>query len=178
MPKWTKSNNHRPHGPLTRYVKLRDAHAPGMPGTLSPPPRVSDPDMHHGTCVAHVPWCMSGSRTSGFLWNRWQAKRSRHSRRMRNPQFCVSGKRPILRYQTPGFICGPRSFIYFMCKSAESKIENFHPRANHPNFVTKSTLRYSLQQRMNDNLICKFQYFENNYFVAILVAIVIIRYML
>ena len=21
----------------------------------------SDPDMHHGTCVTHVPWCMSGS---------------------------------------------------------------------------------------------------------------------
>ena len=26
---------------------------------------------------------------------RWRGKRSRHSRRMRNPQFCVSGKRPI-----------------------------------------------------------------------------------
>ena len=39
-----------PHGPLTRYVKLRVAHAPGMPGTFSPPPRNSDPDMHHGTC--------------------------------------------------------------------------------------------------------------------------------
>ena len=25
-----------------------------MPGTFSPPPRVSDPDMHHGTCVTHV----------------------------------------------------------------------------------------------------------------------------
>ena len=25
-------------GPLTRYVKLRVAHAPGMPGTFSPPP--------------------------------------------------------------------------------------------------------------------------------------------
>ena len=22
---------------------------------------VSDPSMHHGTCVTHVPWCMSGS---------------------------------------------------------------------------------------------------------------------
>ena len=43
------------HGPLTRYVKLRVAHTPGMPGTFSPPPRVSDPDMHHGTCVTHVP---------------------------------------------------------------------------------------------------------------------------
>ena len=60
------------HGPLARYVKLRAAHAPGMPGTFSPPPRVSDPDMHHGTCVTHVPWCMPGSLTSGFLWIRWR----------------------------------------------------------------------------------------------------------
>ena len=52
------------HGPLARYVKFRVAHAPGMPGTFSPPPRVSDPDMHHGTCVTHVPWCMPGSLTS------------------------------------------------------------------------------------------------------------------
>ena len=28
-------------------------------------PLVSDPDMHHGTCVTHVPWCMSGSLTRG-----------------------------------------------------------------------------------------------------------------
>ena len=66
-----------------------------MPGTFSPPPLVSDPDMHHGTCVTHVPWCMPGSLNSGFLWCRCRGKRSRHSRRMRNPQFCVSGKRPI-----------------------------------------------------------------------------------
>ena len=26
---------------------------------------VSEPDMHHGTCVTHVPWCMSGSLTHG-----------------------------------------------------------------------------------------------------------------
>ena len=29
----------------------------------------------------------------GFLWNRWWGKRSWHSRRMRNPQFYVSGLR-------------------------------------------------------------------------------------
>ena len=43
------------NGLLARYVKLRVAHAPGMPGTFSPPPRVSDSDRHHGTCVTHVP---------------------------------------------------------------------------------------------------------------------------
>ena len=83
------------NGPLARYVKLRVAHAPGMPGTFSPPPQVSDPGMHHGTCVMHVPWCMPGSLTSGFLWSRWRVKRSRHSQRMRNSQDYVSGKRPI-----------------------------------------------------------------------------------
>ena len=27
--------------------------------------RVSDPGMHHGTCVTHMPWCMSGLLTRG-----------------------------------------------------------------------------------------------------------------
>ena len=29
-------------------------------------PLISDPGMHHGTCVTHVPWCMSGSLTCGY----------------------------------------------------------------------------------------------------------------
>ena len=58
--------------PPARYVKLWVAHAPGIPGTFSPPPRVNNPDMHHGTCVTHVPWCMPGSLTSGFLWSWWR----------------------------------------------------------------------------------------------------------
>ena len=57
-----------------------------MPETFSPPPRVS---------VMHVPSCMPGSLTSGFLWSRWRRKHSRHSRRMCNPQYYVSGKRPM-----------------------------------------------------------------------------------
>ena len=28
-------------------------------------PLVGDPGMHHGTCVTHVPWCMSGSLICG-----------------------------------------------------------------------------------------------------------------
>ena len=46
---------HTSYGPLARYVKLRFSHAPGMPGTFSPLPLVSYLDMHHGTCVTHVP---------------------------------------------------------------------------------------------------------------------------
>ena len=47
------------YGPLTRYVKLRIAHAPGMPGTFPPQPKplVSDPGIHHGMRVTHVQWC-------------------------------------------------------------------------------------------------------------------------
>ena len=46
--------------------KTAGAHAPGMPGTFSPPSGASYPDMHHGTCVTHVPWCMPGSLTNDF----------------------------------------------------------------------------------------------------------------
>ena len=50
--------------------KIAGVHAPGKPGTFSPPSQVSDPDTHHGTCVTHVPQCMPGSLTRGFLWRR------------------------------------------------------------------------------------------------------------
>ena len=66
-PVWGNSNN-RSHGPLNRHEILPVAHAPGLPGTFSPPPTsrkplVSDPGMHHGTCVTHVSWFVSGSLT-------------------------------------------------------------------------------------------------------------------
>ena len=94
------------HGPLARYVNLGVAHAPG---TFSPPQRISDPDMHHGTCVTHAPWCMSGSLTSGFLRSRWRGKRSRHSRRMHNPQFYVSGKKSMVLF--PAHVRSPLSTL-------------------------------------------------------------------
>ena len=64
------------HRPLTRYVKLQVAHAPGM---FFLPLQVSDPDMHHGTCMTPMSWCMPGSLTRGLLWSRWRGKRSRQS---------------------------------------------------------------------------------------------------
>ena len=30
---------------------------------------VSDPEMHHGSCVTHMPWCMSGSLTRSGVEN-------------------------------------------------------------------------------------------------------------
>ena len=98
------------YGPLARYVKIRVAHAPVMPGTFCPTPRVIDPDMHHGTCVTHVPSCMPGSITSGFIWSRCRGK---HSRRMRNPQFSVSGKRPM--HALMAGACTPSCFLEAEC---------------------------------------------------------------
>ena len=91
-------NDHRslcPHGPLTRYAKSRVAHNRECRGRFP---------LHHGlaipTCITARAWCTCrdtpATLISGFLWSRWRGKRSRHSRRMRNPQFCVSGKSPIV----------------------------------------------------------------------------------
>ena len=51
--------------------KIAGCACAGNAGNFSPrrrfqrKPLVSDPGMHHGTCVTHVPWCMSGSLTCG-----------------------------------------------------------------------------------------------------------------
>ena len=98
------------YGPLAKCVKLRVVHAPGMPETFSPLQRVNDLDMHHGTCVTHVPLCMPGWLTSGFLWSRWRGKRFRHSRRM--PQFYVSGMRPIMAMFYPATMVTQASIFF------------------------------------------------------------------
>ena len=95
--KWSVSLGLDRYGLLVRYVKLRVAHAPGMPGTCSLPPLVSDPDMRHGMCVTQVP--------RGACWDRKLAISFEVGGRenipgfpgffIRNPHFYVSGKRPI-----------------------------------------------------------------------------------
>ena len=50
------SSSAKPSGWASCQIrKIAGAHAPGMSGTFSPSPQVCDPDMHHGTCVTHVP---------------------------------------------------------------------------------------------------------------------------
>ena len=78
---------HSWHGRLARYVKLWVAHAPGMPGTLFPRP-TSKGNVRDARAMMHV----------GIAKLRWRGKRSRHSRRMRNPLFYVYGKRPMTYY--------------------------------------------------------------------------------
>ena len=86
------------YGPLTRYVNLWVAHAHGIPGTffLSPTSkeaiswrsRHASRHVRDARVVMHV----------GITNPRWRGKRSRHSRRMCNPQFYVSDKRLMLWY--------------------------------------------------------------------------------
>ena len=129
------------HGPHTRYVKLWVAHAPGILGTLSPTSQISNPDMHHGTYVTHVPWCMSGSLTSGFLWSRWRGKCSRHFRCMCNPQFYVFVKRPMGRRYV--LKCASQRCIYFMkmCEFWKTKCTEFFLRGL---FGDKNTAKLSI----------------------------------
>ena len=53
------------------WRKIVDCACAGNAGNVFPAtyfmgkPLVSDPGMHHGTCVTHVSWCMSGSLTRG-----------------------------------------------------------------------------------------------------------------
>ena len=54
------------NGPLDRYVNCklrmrRECRERFPHHRLQMKPLVSDPSMHHGMCVTHVPWCMSGS---------------------------------------------------------------------------------------------------------------------
>ena len=80
---------------LSRCITLRVAHAPGIPGTSSTPrtsretaslrSRHASRHVRPARAVMHV----------GNTYSRWRGKRSRHSRCMRNPQFYLSGKRPM-----------------------------------------------------------------------------------
>ena len=70
-----------PNSPWASCQKRRIARCAcaGNDGNVFPSLLVSDFDMHHGTCVTHVPWCTPGSLTSGFLWHRSWGNRSRYS---------------------------------------------------------------------------------------------------
>ena len=59
-----------------KYVKLRVVHAPGIPGTFSPPPRVSDSDMQLGG-GEYVPGACATRKFTYLvrdLWLKYQLK--------------------------------------------------------------------------------------------------------
>ena len=77
-----------PHrGPLTRYVILRVAHAPGIPATFSQ--LFGDPVMHHGTCVRHMMHVRIANPKS-----RQRGKRSRRSRYCSTRSFTYLARGP------------------------------------------------------------------------------------
>ena len=83
------------NGSLTRYVKLQVAHMPGMPATYSPPPTSKETANQRSQ---HASRHVRDARTVmhvGITKQRWRGKSSRHSRRMHNPQYHVSGKRSM-----------------------------------------------------------------------------------
>ena len=107
------------HGPLTRYIKLRVALAPGMPGKFSPPPTSNETAGYRDArAVMHV----------GIVNPRFLGKRSRHSRRMRNPQFYVSGKRPI-----------ETTRIHGLHKSTRHWYDHSKPKAQHSSINVSCT---------------------------------------
>ena len=83
------------HGPLSRYVKFRVAHAPGMPGTFSPAADFKgNRKLAIPTCITARAWrtCRDACRdrapaVTGKTFPAFTA----HA----HQQFCVSGKRPM-----------------------------------------------------------------------------------
>ena len=112
------------HGPLTRNVKWRVAHAPGMPGTFSPPSTLKETAIQqsrhasryvrHTRAVIHV----------GIANPRWREKRSRHSWSMRNPSFYVSVQRPMERKQSKLL---SRKKVFPVNLDSCSFLMDFHP---------------------------------------------------
>ena len=120
-----------------RRSKLRVAHTLAMPVTFSPSltsnetaskrSRHAPRHVRHARAVMHV----------GIANPRWPGKRSRHSRRMRNPQFCVSCKRPITK-----------SVTYYSRKWARQ----LDPLQGVPNIITRNGLINSFKLRINISL--------------------------
>ena len=89
---------------------------------------VSDPGMHHGTCVTHVPWCMSGSLTPGG---------------MRNPRFYVSGKRPIA--QMP--VKQPQIILANLSHESTRKDDMKYQNNAHQTLCTFSKIKNEIQNK-------------------------------
>ena len=83
------------NGPLTRYVKLQVAHAPGMPGTFSPAADFKgNRKLAIPACITARAWrtCRDACRdrlpaVTGKAFPAFPA----HA----HPQYCLSGKRPM-----------------------------------------------------------------------------------
>ena len=85
------------HGPLSKYVNLRVAHARGMPRTFSLPPTSKETASWRSWDASRHVRDARAVMHPGIANRRLREIRSRHSPRIGNPQIYVSGKRPIAR---------------------------------------------------------------------------------
>ena len=85
-------------GPWTscQIRKLRVVHALRLPVTFSPPPTLKETAIYRSRHASRHVRDARAVKHIGIASPQWRGKRSRHSPRMRNPQFCVSGKRPMV----------------------------------------------------------------------------------
>ena len=58
-------NGSLPDTPNCRLCMRRECRERFLRHRFQRKPLVNDLNIHHGTCVTHVPWCMSGSLTHG-----------------------------------------------------------------------------------------------------------------
>ena len=83
------------NGPLTRYVKLQVAHAPGIPGTFPPPPTSKETASKRSRRASRHVRDASGVMHVGIAYPRWRGKTFPAFPAHAHPQFYVYGKRPI-----------------------------------------------------------------------------------
>ena len=83
-------------------TKLQLAHAPGIPGMFYPPTSKETASYRSRHALRHMRDARAVMHVS-IPNRRWLGKRSRHSRRIHNPKFYASGKRPILRFIYLGY---------------------------------------------------------------------------
>ena len=81
----------------------------------------------------------------GVAYPRWRGKRSWHSRRMRNPQFCVSGTRPMLQTTLSNYV-SPVCCVDTVCHQVRcmywGHLGHFHRAISHSKWHKIVCMRY------------------------------------
>ena len=121
--------------------KIADCACAGHAGNFSPPPRVSHPDMH-------------------------QRKISRHSRRMHNPQFCVSSKRSTVSLCSP-FLWYHQFYIHikYIIEYLPREISLVHINGQWGTTSDWMNLEANRERKARSNLKLKIIIYINIYFM-------------
>ena len=115
----------------------RECHERFSRHRLQSKPLVSDPGMHHGTCVTHMLWCMSGLLTSGSGKNDPGIP---GACAIRNFTYLVSGPWPQTFNTYAASCTSLKAILYQQCRANFSTgwntkyriFRTFHNLAEHP----------------------------------------------